>query len=126
MISEKSKFKRHKVDSQLPPKQKKTHHPCPNTVDDPTPLKEEASSPIQTKLEAEDVTKSEKENIYFGVLKNVEVAEDRRRGGKGKIPEEDYYSPDQDVDSTSRSISDNDTTNIKRMFPWTENTNKTS
>ena len=36
---------------------------------------------------------------HFGVLKQAELSADRRRTGKTLIPEEDYHSPDQDVDN---------------------------
>ena len=43
-------------------------------------------------------------NMHFGVLKQAELSADRKRNGKTLIPEEDYYSPDQESDRAATPV----------------------
>ena len=62
-------------------------------------------------------TKREVQNICFGVLQNNEVAVDRRRDAKENIPEEDYFSPDQDMEEIIETRSMDDGRNdISKVF----------
>ena len=77
------------------------------------------TSKKDSKGDKEDMAQNkEVDNVFFGVLKNNELAEDRRRADKGGIPEEDYFSPDQEMEITLDPISEEGSNLSPSSAPW--------